>query len=522
MLVSKWNKMFAGGLVLLAATAFSTLGVLPTSKVHAQDSVATAGPTDEEIARVEAISSVFRKVAQKVTPAVVRIRAESGVKKPDAEDEDAKKPDMPDELKKFFKDRGLPDMPKFWKRFPDQPRMGLGSGVIIDAKNGYVLTNNHVVADADPNDVTVFTADQRRFKPEWIRTDEMSDVAVMKLRSAENLVEVKLGDSDKIQVGDWVLAIGSPFGEHLSKTVTFGIVSAKGRDVGLSIDYQNFIQTDAAINPGNSGGPLVNLRGDVVGLNTAIASGTAQYAGIGFALPSNMVKWVVGQLIQDSRVTRGYLGVQIQNLEDQPGLAKSFGLKSSKGVVITEVMGVPARDAGLKSGDVILTIDGKEIANTTDLSGRVAMIIPGAKARFGIWRDGKSKDIEVTIGKQPKGFHTRVVGSAPKDSEAEEEVAGKIDILGITVAALSESNGKKFGWKGDEGGLLITEVEPRSEASDTFHLQPGDVIAQAQGKPVKTVEEFRKLATKQSLADGIQIMIKSKRSGSRYIYLQTR
>jgi len=490
----------------------------------AQDQPTVAAPTEEEIARLEAISGVFRKVAQRVTPAVVRIHSETGGKKADKEDSgDSKQPDWPEELRKWFKEHGLPQMPRNWPNIPERrPRLGMGSGIIVDAKNGYVLTNNHVVDGADANDVTVLTWDQRRFKPEWIRTDEMSDIAVIKLKSPERLVELKLGDSDKVQVGDWVLAVGSPFGHYLSNTVTFGIISAKGRDVlGLSIDYQNFLQTDAAINPGNSGGPLVTLRGEVIGLNTAIASGTAQYAGVGFALPSNMAKWVMGQLIEHTKVVRGYLGVQIQNLGDQPGLAKSFGLSADKGVVITEVMGAPARQAGLKPGDVVTAIEGKEVINTTDLSGRVAMIRPGTKAKFTIWRDGKPKEVEVTVGQQPKDFRTRVIGSVPRDAEPEEEAGGKIDTLGITVVPLNETNGKKYGWKGTEDGLLITEVEPRSEAAG-LGLQPGDLIVQVQGKPAKSVEELRKLTTKQALAEGIQLMVKSTRSGSRFLFLQNR
>ncbi len=514
-----------GGLGLLAAVvALSAYVGLGSRDVRAQEQPTIAGPTEEEIARVEAISSVFRKVAQKVTPAVVRIRVEAGTAKSDKEDaedsKDSKKRDIPDELRKFFRDHGLPDIPRQW-RMPDfRQRLGMGSGVIIDARNGYVLTNNHVVDDADPKEVTVTTADQRRFKAEWIRTDEMSDVAVIKLKNPERLSELKLGDSDKVQVGDWVIAVGSPFGESLSKTVTFGIISAKGRDMlGLAIDYQNFLQTDAAINPGNSGGPLVNMRGEIIGLNTAIASGTAQYAGVGFALPSNMAKWVMTQLIEHSKVVRGYLGVQIQNLEDQPGLAKSFGLKSDKGVVITDVMGSPAKAAGLKAGDVITGIDGKEVATTTELSGRVAMLRPGTKAKFQVWREGKPKDIEVTVGQQPKDFRPRG-GPLPRDGESGDEVAGKIDSLGITVVPLDETNGKKYDWKGTEGGLLVTEVDPGGVAGRDISV--GDLILQVHDKPVKSVEEFRKLTGKEALAEGIRITVKSRRAGVHFLYLQSK
>jgi serine protease Do len=523
---SRKLRFWGGGVVLVVLLALGLVGLTSTPRASASDQPAVVqGPTDEEVARIESISNVFRKVAQKVTPAVVRVNVTAGFKKTEKgekeESDEPKTPGLPEELRKFFKDHGfgIPEMPRQWK---NMPRVGMGSGVIIDARNGYVLTNNHVVDGADPAEVEVTTYDHRRLKPEWIRTDEMSDVAILKLKNPGGLAELKLGDSDKVQVGDWVLAVGSPFGARLSNTVTFGIISAKGREMeGLSIDYQNFLQTDAAINPGNSGGPLVNFRGDMIGLNTAIASTTAQYAGVGFALPSNMVKWVVTQLIEHTKVARGYLGVQIQNLEDQPGLAKSFGLTTSKGVVITEVMGAPARKAGLKAGDVVLGIDGKDIATTTDLSSRVAMIRPGTKAKFHIWRDNKAQDIEVTIGQQPKGFHTRMGPNVPKEGESEEETAGKIDTLGITVAPLTETNGKKFGWKGDEGGLLIAAVEPGSEASN-LGLQPGDLIVQVQGKPVKSVEEFRHETTKEDLAKGVRLMVKSPRTGTHYLFLQNR
>ncbi|MBN1346669.1 MAG: Do family serine endopeptidase [Phycisphaerae bacterium] len=509
------------------------------STARADNQAQIAGPTEQEIAGVEAISSVFRKVAAKVTPAVVQIHAKSGMPKPAKKDKDeaeGKKPEkgpdlenLPEPFRQFFKEYGkdgseqLPDeLRRFYKKYPhgmkEIPRMGMGSGFIFDAKNGYVLTNNHVIEGAEPENVSVFTADKREFAVDWIRTDPKTEVAVVKLKSPENLTEIKFGDSSKVQVGDWVLAVGSPFHSRLAKTVTFGIVSAKGRDLDLAIDYQDFIQTDAAINPGNSGGPLVNLRGEVIGINTAIASPVssfssgAQNAGIGFALPANLAKWVTTQLIEHKEVVRGYLGVVIQSLDDQPGLAKTYGLDSSKGVVVSGVgEGTPAAKAGLKLDDVVLSINGQDVSDNRQLSNRVAMLRPGTKATFKIWRDRKPMDVEVTIGMQPKGFSTR---GKLRDMQMEDQEpeAGKIETLGVTVAPLTEANGKKYGWKGDEGGLLITGIDPEGEAAE-FRLRQGDLILKVQGNEIKTIEELRKLTDKKALAEGVRMYVKSQATG---------
>jgi len=544
----KW-RIPTGLLVIAAVLGVVVLFLPPPARAADQNPAASAGPTEKEIASVEAISSVLRKAAQQVTPAVVHVHArgvltqgeegkkdkqdekEKGDEKAKSKEERKREEELLEPFRRFFEKHGGPqgfkfpeDLKKYYRQHPPIPREGMGSGVIVDAKKGYVLTSRHVVEHAEPEGVTVRTADNRKLSVEWIRTDEKTDVAVLKVKFPEKLHEAKLGDSDKLEVGDWVLAIGSPFGPWLTKTVTFGIVSAKGRSgLSLDLDYQDFIQTDAAINPGNSGGPLVSLRGEVIGINTAIvvpssgaqlpwAQRLPQNAGIGFSVPSNLIKWVMAQLIEHEKVVRGYLGVLIQGLEDQPGLAGTYGLKEDKGVIVNEVRGEPARKAGLKPDDVILSIDGKEVRNTKDLAGRVAMIRPGTKAKFGIWRDGKAKDLDVIIGEQPKDFTTRVSMRRP-GVRYEKVKGGKIEALGVTVEPLTDRNGKKYGWKGEEGGLLITKVESGSDAEE-FRLMPGDLILGVQRTPVNSVQDLRKMMNKKALAKGVRLVVKRFSTGA--------
>ncbi|MFH1624255.1 MAG: DegQ family serine endoprotease [Pseudomonadota bacterium] len=362
---------------------------------------------------------------------------------------------------KFFEDM----IPKNFKQ------TSLGSGFIID-KDGYILTNNHVIEGAD--EIKVKLSDGKEFTAEIKGKDPKTDLGLIKIKSSKNLPVVKLGNSDKLQVGEWVMAIGNPFG--LDHTVTAGIVSAKGRIIGAG-PYDNFIQTDASINPGNSGGPLFNLEGEVVGINTAIiASGQ----GIGFAIPINMAKDLLPQLKEKGKVTRGWLGVVVQKIT--PDLAKSFGLKEAKGALVADVVeGGPAEKAGIKQGDVILEVDGNEIDEMNKLPRLVAAFAVGQKAKVKIVRNKEEKTLTVTIGEFPE---KEIVASR---QQVEEE-------LGMTVQDLTPEIAKQFGYV-NEKGVLITNVSPGS-AADEAGIQRGDLIIEVNHQPIENLENYRAILGK--------------------------
>ncbi len=362
---------------------------------------------------------------------------------------------------------------RFFEGLPQQPRnrrsQSLGSGVIIDADEGYIVTNHHVVGMAD--EITVHLEDGREFDAKVVGSDSKTDVAVIKVK-ARNLNALSLGDSDALRVGDFVVAIGNPFG--LSHTVTSGIVSALGRS-GLNIEeYENFIQTDASINPGNSGGALVNLRGELIGINTAII-GRAGNVGIGFAIPVNMVKDLVNQLVEYGEVKRGQLGVYIQDLT--PELAEALGLDGQTGAVVTEVIpGTAAADAGFESGDLITEVNGKKIKGAASLRNTVGLLRVGSKLNIHYVRDGRERKL------------TTKIKASPDDSIAsveEVEVEDATDRLkGASLAAMD-----------GEDGVLIVDVAPGSPA-DEAGLLPDDVIIEVNRERVRTPEDVERLAKK--------------------------
>jgi len=446
-----------------------------------------------DLASGDAMSPLFRQVAKVVCPAVVEIHVEKAVT--------VKNP--MEEFFKQFGEEGSPFAPR-WVR-PAIPntsgqqeiQRGLGSGMVVDARNGYVVTNNHVVAGAD--DVEVVTADRRTFAAEWIKTDPMSDIAIIKLKNPEGLVDAPLGDSAAMAVGDNVVAIGSPRG--LPQTVTQGIISALGRsEASVANDggalYQDFIQTDAAINRGNSGGPLVNMRGEVIGINTAIVSPMGTFEGTGLAIPSNMVRTVMPQLIEKGKVTRGFLGVQMQ--EVTPKLAASFGLPTTHGALVSRVVpDTPAAKAGLKEGDFIVSVDGKAIDDTNALRNVIAGTAPDTKIHMDIYREGKKQTLPVTVAEQPANFGGRPTEPAPSEHDTSKQ-------LGITVQELSSSVAERLGYKPDVKGVLVTSVAPLSGALREG-LRPGMVITQVDKTPVTTPEEF--LAATRDAADGVRLRV---------------
>ncbi len=372
--------------------------------------------------------------------------------------------------------------PQFRRQLPQQPKkykqQGQGSGFII-SKDGYILTNNHVVADADTIKVTL--SDNQKVEAKLIGSDPQSDVALIKIENGKSLPVLPLGDSSVLEVGEWVIAIGNPFG--LSQTVTVGVVSAKGRSrVGIN-EYENFIQTDAAINPGNSGGPLLNIRGEVVGINSALFSRTGGYMGIGFAIPINMVKAIENQLHQHGKVTRGWLGVAIQDVDED--LAQSFILDKVQGILISEVQkDSPAEKAGLKQGDVIIKLNTIPLEDVNDLRNRIALIIPNTKADLQVIRNGKAKKIEVVIGEQPSDFGR--VNHTTNNNSLEE--------FGMTFQELTPDLADQLGYTGEKG-VLIGDVQPGSVAASAG-LKPGQLVQEINKRPVNTMADLNTILKK--------------------------
>ncbi len=453
----------------------------------------------EDIALLDKTGKAFAAVVKKAKPAVVYIGVEKSVKAMHG-------PNPFDFFNDPFFERFFgpqfrhPQVPK--QRQRQYKQRGAGSGFII-SKDGYILTNNHVVEDADK--ITVRLSDEREFKAKVIGTDPQSDVALIKI-DGKNLPVLPLGDSDKIQVGEWVIAIGNPF--ELYQTVTVGVVSAKGRNrMGIS-EYENYIQTDAAINPGNSGGPLLNIHGQAIGINSAIFSRSGGYMGIGFAIPINMVKKIEKQLLKSGKVTRGWLGVVIQDLNED--LAKSFDLKTSKGVLISQVNpDSPAGKAGLKDGDVVVAIDGKPVEDTASLRNIIAMTAPGTELVLKVIREGKTYSIPVTIGEQPADFSSMGKGIG--------RVQTPLSKFGLSLQDLTPELADQFGYKKGQG-VLIASVEPDSPAAEVG-LQPGQLIEEVNKMRVHKLSDIRRAIKKSRLKKQVLLRVRAGEF-SRYVVLR--
>jgi serine protease Do len=487
-MANRFTAIALGGALVVAgsAAAFSQKPKAESFKEPALD--------ERPIARELGSHSSFAPVVKKVAPGVVKVFVTSKVH--NAAFDGGGLPDMDDFFRRFF-GQAPGQLPRRRMEVPRQ--QGIGSGVVA-TKDGYILTNNHVVDGAD--EVKVALQDGREFTAKVIGRDPKTDIAVIKI-DAKDLPTVPMADSEKVEVGDVVLAIGNPFG--IGQTVTTGIVSATGRAGGIGLDYEDFIQTDAAINPGNSGGALVDSEGRLIGINTAILSRSGGNQGIGFAIPVNLARDVMGSLIKDGHVTRGYLGVMIQDVT--PALAKEFELKDAQGALVGEVTPhSPAEKAGFKEGDVILEFNGKKVTDSRHLKLEVARVQPGEGVPVKVLRDGATKTLDVTVKALP--------GS---EQLAKNDKHGNDDngtLNGVTVSDLDSNARQQFDLPATLKGVVVTDVDPNSAAAEAG-LKPGDVIQEINRKPVRTAEEAMRLT--ENTTDKTTLLRVWRGGGSRYV-----
>src|SRR5215813_10668192 len=486
------KKALAGFFLAFTLGAGILIGSVVSDKVQAmRNTFAGTNATKLTVPDPIPSASSFSSIANKVEPAVVNIattqvleRRSAGKNKRRSQPYDQDDP-MQDFFDRFFDGQG--------QNAPPQAERSLGSGVIVD-KRGYILTNNHVVEQATKIQVQL-NGDPSKYTAKVIGVDEDTDLAVVKIDAGKDLPIAKLGNSDGVQVGDWVLAIGSPFG--LQATVTAGIISAKDRG-GVGRQFQRFLQTDAAINPGNSGGPLVDLAGEVIGINTAIITGSRGYEGVGFALPSSVAINVYNQLIQQGRVTRGSIGVSFQEeLGTNAITLKELGAQN--GVVIMGVEpGSPAEKAGLKGGDVITSVNGTVVKTGNDLVNPIAQAPIGSKVKISYVRDRQSKETSAVVEDRTRVFPNSA--SRQSDSQNDSQPAE----FGLRVENLTPERASRVGMDGQKG-VLVVDVDPASFGDDIGFAR-GDLIAEVNRQPVSSVAEYKAVISK--LKPGSNIVFK--------------
>lgn len=490
---SRLTPFVVSGLLTLSFGLNSSVNTKPLSFIYAPTAVEAQELDTGALAQARSLSKVFSSVAEKVSASVVSVRSVKKAK-PMA-DKNLQNDPFFERFKDFF---GEDFMDKF-----DAPQQGLGTGVIVDER-GYILTNNHVIGQADEIEVS-FNGGTKTFKAKLIGVDPKSDLAVIKIEPSSKLTAAKIGDSDSLKIGDWVVAAGNPFG--LSGTITAGIVSAKGRSLGNVGQYEDFIQTDAAINPGNSGGPLCNLEGDVVGINTAIFSRSGGYMGVGFAIPSNMAKTVMESLITHGKVVRGWLGVGIQNITEE--LGKSFGYANMEGALVGQVSeGSPADKAGIKQGDIIVSYGSDSVKNMNDLRNRVAATAPGNTIKMKIFRDGSEKELNVKI--------EELQNQPDEEKEPTQQLESEI---GVSVNPLSPELAARLKTKKNRG-VVITRVVPGS-IGERAGLSTKDIVVSVNGKTISTEREFNAAVTKDALKKGIRLVVETD-GMERFVFLSSR
>lgn len=470
------KRLYIYGTVLLLIGLIIGLGISSNFNWHSKAFTEETNISQEAIDVLSKTGQAMAEVAAAVKPAVVNISSTKTIKTPGF-----RSPFFDDPFfRRFFgDDLGHFGQPREYKQ------SGLGSGVIVD-KDGYILTNNHVIKDAD--EIKIKLSDKREFKGKVIGADSKTDIAVIKINS-NHLPVLKLGDSYKLRVGETVIAVGNPFG--LNQTVTSGIVSATGRaNVGI-VDYEDFIQTDAAINPGNSGGALVNVRGELVGINTAIFSTSGGYQGVGFAIPSSMAKVVMDNLIKKGKVVRGWLGVSIQPVT--PDLAKQFGIKEDKGALVGDVVEEgPAEKASIQRGDVIIEYDGREVSDPAALRNNVAGTPPGKKVAMKIIRNGKKLTLNVSIAELPTDM---------------EKLHGKFDnpLKGVLVQGLTPELKKKLDIPKRINGVIVTDVEEGSPAGGI--VMANDVITEVNRRKINNIKDYEAVISRLKTSNDILLLV---------------
>jgi len=516
----KSHRVGSALLVLLTLAVGILIGTVISYNVKGQDKKNISGDaTPLTVPSPKQLSTTFTQIAKQLEPAVVNINTESVIKNPHAGGRGGRRggrvaPPVPQNPDDDQDQQGGEDNPfqDFFDKFfggqggaPDSiPQRSLGSGVIVDAK-GYIITNRHVVNKADRIRVKLKDdpAGFQGHEAKVVGVDEESDLAVIKIDAGKPLPTAKLGNSEGADVGDWVLAIGSPFA--LDNTVTAGIISAKGRsNVVPNRQFQSFIQTDAAINPGNSGGPLVNMAGEVVGINTAILTGGQGYEGVGFALPSNLVIKVYNDLISpEHKVMRGSIGVEFQ-AQPNAAVARIYG----NGVTLSNVIsGSPAAQAGLKVGDTITSIDGKPISGGDELVNEISGRKPGTKAKMGYIRDGKKDEATVTIGSRSKLF----AGRLGLEDEGTEQAEPQESKLGVTVDNVTPDIAQRFEIPAGKG-VIVTDVKPGSFADDVG-LSRGDIILEVNKQAVNTEADFNRIVSGYKGGQDVVFLVRPARAG---------